>query len=123
MDKYFYQWELAEESRKYTAFTDAAGRRWQYTVLEMGSPNSVAWVQSHMRAILSVIPEVVPYVDDIPLGDQGGEIPLDWDRKIETIPKNYHLNKCLLRWQSYSKLRMSIVYVSTRRRVFSMRRT
>ena len=77
---------MAKESREYTAFTDAAGRRWQYTVLEMGSPNSVSWVQSHMRAILSDIPNVIPYVDDIPMGDQGGIIPLDWDRKIETIP-------------------------------------
>ena len=87
MDKCFYQWELAKESREYTAFTDAAGRCWQYTVLEMGSPNSVSWVQSHMRAILSEIPGgVIPYVDDIPMGDQEGVIPLDWDRKIETIP-------------------------------------
>jgi len=73
MDKCFYQWTLAEESRDQTSFTDSQGRRWRSTVLEMGSPNSVTWVQTQMRSILSSIP-LVPYVDDIPIGNQGGTI-------------------------------------------------
>jgi len=56
-----------------TSFTDSQGRRWRSTVLEMGSPNSVTWVQTQMRSILSSIP-LVPYVDDIPIGNQGGTI-------------------------------------------------
>jgi hypothetical protein len=35
--------------------------------------------------MLSSIP-LVPYVDDIPIGNQGGSIPDDWDRKFEDIP-------------------------------------
>jgi len=85
MDKCFYQWTLAEESRDQTTFTDSQGRRWRSTVLEMGSPNSVTWVQTQMRSILSSIP-LVPYVDDIPIGNQGGSIPDDWERKSEDIP-------------------------------------
>ena len=82
----FYQFELAEESRPMTAFTDGLNRRWESTVLGMGSPNSVAHVQRHMRSITSVIAGVIPYVDDIPLGDQGGSIPVNWDRKLIEIP-------------------------------------
>jgi hypothetical protein len=100
--KFFFQFLVDEDSRKFSAFTLPDGTRWQFCRMVMGNLNSPPWCQRQVNKVFG--PNSI-WMDDLGHGGIGDEAALEDMERVLRICSDHNIQISFPKlWFGYPKI-------------------